>query len=220
MLSDKILETEDLIGEYQVAQYRLKKYKEYLSFLNELKALDKKFTKYYNMFKMLNKKDPTLFKKLSMDDYIKVIDEYLTNLAREESLSKSKLKTLETNIAEKDEKLKAKWRSYAENSSSDVLSTLQMIKNIFSDKMRITRITYRIESMTRKWPFDKDEMEDFQHAIEDAKKLIDDINAGEEVQKFLQLVATGEATLEDISKEILEWLKKNNFTTNLSLNFK
>jgi len=222
MLSADIIDTIDLIEKYQKTKKQVKNYESYLSFYTKLKQIQDEFNEFKRMMNLIDDYELNIFDDLEFEKTIEKINDLLEKLDGFEVPSKRKLYKLSEIIENKDLKLKEEWQEKVKQISRDNLNTLQIVKKLLSNTNKIDDIKSRIEIVKNKWPFAEKELQSYEKAIEDSRKIIEELEIGEdgeEIKDFLRLVSMGKATLADINKKILTWIRKNNFDQNLEIKF-
>ena len=222
MLSKDLTETINLIEEYQKTKKQANYYNKYLSFYQKLKEVKNDFNEFKRMMNLIDSYNLNIFDELEFEKTIEEVNEILEKLDGIEVPSKRKLYNLSNIIEKKDSRLENEWQTKVSKISRDNLNTLEIIKKLLSNTNQIDDIKSRIDIVKSKWPFTEKELQNYEKAIEDSRRLIEKLEIGEdgeEIKEFLRLVSLGKATLADINKQILTWIRKNGFDQNLEVKF-
>jgi hypothetical protein len=219
MIKGKIVQVKDSISKFQDAQKALSQSNTYNEFYESLKLVDITVKKCFDVYRVLVSYDKDKFGNLEFKEMIYKIETMSKVLSNGEILKKTQILNFVQLIEDQGNALKEQWAVYAIDKSNGVLSILKSIKGLFDDKTKITNMILRLDNAKNKWPVDDNYIKGFEKDIEDGKALISELNAGQDIRRFLTLVAMEQATINDINEDILKWINERNFASRIKLSF-
>jgi hypothetical protein len=219
MLIDEIRGARDVIGDYQTASYSASRYQDYNGFLDDLSLKMESFTRYKRMAALLHGYNNELFPKQDIAASIRILNELIGTVGSREVPKKARIAALAREIQTAEENLKTSWLEHIKSSTAELISVLAGVRGLYSDKTQISTIIERVEAVNKRWPFDQSNIDELRNIIAQAQQIITQLDVNEEVQEFLTLVLTGQATLFDLTTDVLEWLNKQGFSKNLKISF-
>lgn len=219
MLITKIAQAKVLISTVQIEEKKALEHKQYVKFLAELENQLPLLNGYTDTLEVLQKNRPGEFRNQDVTGILTKIKAILTILQSDELPKKADINGLVKEVSNLESELRKDWKKYVRKTTQDSLGVLDNVKGILTDTEKIDDVINKLKSLEQKWPVTKKTLQDLTDSLKEAQQIIQDLNAGEEVQKFLGLVSTGTATLYDIKPEILDWLKLKKLTKNLKINF-
>ncbi len=111
------------------------------------------------------------------------------------------------------------WIEYYSNNTKKILSLLETIKGIAPDK----RAQYAINKIKKAstWNTDSVNLKYLKDGLSEANQIIEDLSLDENknIEEFLRLVGDGKATVQNLTQEIMEWIKKEQLAGKLSIQF-
>lgn len=218
MLRNKMNDAKSLFKQVNNAQNAATQIASYNQFLEKLKEVEEYSNSCYKIYISLNNYD-SRFGNLDFRELIDKTENMSTALSEGEILRKSQLNEFSDQIQNQENILREQWKKFASEKSISIVSTLKSIKGLFDDSERITNMIKRLETAKDRWPLDGDSLNKFEKDLADGKAIIQELNAGEEIQRFLTLVAMQQATISDINSDILKWINERNFATKIKLSF-
>ena len=112
------------------------------------------------------------------------------------------------------------WNDYYLKSTANVISLLETVKGIIPDS---NKATYAINKIKRasNWNTSSDTYVLMKQGLDEANLILKSLNLDDdsEVLAFLRLVGEGNATIKNLTDEILAWLKKEGIEDKLSISF-
>lgn len=114
------------------------------------------------------------------------------------------------------------WSEYYHKVADQKISMLQTIKGIAPEREKVDYASNKIR-FGASWEFKQDNLDKMEKGLHEAEEIIDNLGFGEdgtEILDFLKKVASGKASVNDLTPDILKWLTDKNMTTKLSVNFK
>ncbi len=112
------------------------------------------------------------------------------------------------------------WSEYYTKMSSHVISLLDTVKSILKDENRAVYAVNKIKKAAN-WNTSIDNYNYLKQGLAEADQILEDLDLDEdsEVLAFLKLVSAGNATILDLTDEILEWIKTENLGDKMYINF-
>ena len=104
----------------------------------------------------------------------------------------------------------------------DMVVVPQTIKGIAPEKEKADYASNKIK-LGASWDFKQDNLDKMEKGLQEAETIIDSLGLGEdggEILDFLKKVASGKASVHDLTPDILTWLMEKNMTTRLAVSFK
>ena len=112
------------------------------------------------------------------------------------------------------------WIEYYNKSTANILSLLDTVKGILPDESKATYAINKIKKAAT-WNTTVDNYNYLKQGIAEADKILEDLDLDEdsEILAFLKLVSEGNATIMDLTDEILAWIKAENLADKMFINF-
>lgn len=112
------------------------------------------------------------------------------------------------------------WVDYYTNATSNILSLLDTVKNILSNEEKAKFAMNKIKKAAT-WNKTIDNYSYLNQGIEEANQILYDLDIDEnsDVLSFLKLVSGGNATIKDLTDEILVWIKTENLADKMFIKF-
>ena len=112
------------------------------------------------------------------------------------------------------------WSEYYTKMSSHVISLLDTVKSILKDENKAVYAVNKIKKAAN-WNTSIDNYNYLKQGLAEADQILEDLDLDEdsEVLAFLKLVSAGNATVLDLTDEILEWIKTENLGDKMFINF-
>ncbi|MBO9128579.1 hypothetical protein [Bacillus sp. 165] len=218
MLLDKVRETRQLVEKVKLAEERANRHQEYQDFYQKLIEKSPDFDQFIEALRSMLTSPPETFVKPDLSQILIKINELLSTFESEPK--QSLISALSKEIRIHDEQWKVKWTDYATKKSQEVIRGLNSVKQVAGSVDDINTIIRVLESLANKWPISESNITQFSKHLFQAKEKLMSLNTTPEVQQFLNRVANNEATIADITSEVMEWLRDNNFLNNLKISFK
>ncbi|MCM1988824.1 hypothetical protein [Oceanirhabdus seepicola] len=168
----------------------------------------------------LNKLDSNIFPKEDISELISKIDDILKKRRRGHILRDQDFKYIVACIEGKSNKLRNEWVIYANENTKEIINSLNSLSNLFEDKRKVNEILTRLNGMKNRWPITDNDILEFREVIKEGQNIIEQLKLTEEVQMFLRMVVNRTATIEDLTPEVLSWIKDNGFVEKLTIGFK
>ena len=112
------------------------------------------------------------------------------------------------------------WSEYYTKTSSNIISLLDTVKSILKDENKAVYAVNKIKKAAN-WNTAIGNYNYLKQGLAEADQILDDLDLDEdsEVLAFLKLVSAGNATILDLTDEILEWIKAENLGDKMFINF-
>ena len=102
------------------------------------------------------------------------------------------------------------------------INMLQTIKGIAPEREKVDYASNKIKQGAS-WDFKQDNLDKMEKGLQEADEIINSLGFGEdgaEILAFLKKVASGKASVHDLTPDILNWLMENNMTSKLAISFR
>lgn len=112
------------------------------------------------------------------------------------------------------------WREYYTKSTSNILGLIETVKGILPNENKATYATNKIKKAAT-WNTSVENLNYLKQGIQEANQILTEIDLDENspILTFLKLVSEGNATILDLTDDILAWIKKENLAEKLFINF-
>lgn len=112
------------------------------------------------------------------------------------------------------------WTDYYFNATANILSLLDIVKEIVPDESKPTYAANKIKKAAT-WNTTIDNYNYLKQGLEEADRILDEVNLDKdsEILVFLKLVSEGKATILDLSEEILAWIKSEGIADKIKVSF-
>lgn len=116
--------------------------------------------------------------------------------------------------------IELRWKEYARLAASQKANSLTVLSSVTLNRGEAKRVAKMLEQYKEKLPADKLKLDEFQHYLNMADKLLEQIEAPKKIEKFIIKVKNSEATVKDLlDDEIIEWLKNKRYASKIKLVF-
>ena len=113
--------------------------------------------------------------------------------------------------------IEQEWKTFYETYTKDSLAILKVLKG--TDPQKIEVYISRIKAADH-FTLDEQVYQKLKESIEQSADLIQNAGLDEEITLFLKKVNKGTATLNDLSDEVYNWVKKQDLLTKIKISFK
>jgi hypothetical protein len=114
------------------------------------------------------------------------------------------------------------WSDYYHRVADQKINMLQTIKGIVPEREKVDYASNKIK-YGASWEFKQDNLDKMTKGLLEADEIINSLGFGDdglEILDFLKKVASGKASVRDLTSDILNWLIENNMTSKLAVSFK
>lgn len=142
----------------------------------------------------------------------KVVNEGAASASTNDFISRESKKVTNSIITE--------WSAYYQKSTANIISLLETVKGIIPDSKKATYAINKIRKASN-WNTSPDAYVSMKQGLDDADIILKslDLEEDSEVLAFLKLVGEGSATVQNLTEEILVWLKKEGIEDKLAISF-
>lgn len=116
--------------------------------------------------------------------------------------------------------MRQEWGEYYTKSTSNILGLIETVKGILPDESKATYATNKIKKAST-WNTTIQNYSYLKQGIAEANQILSEIDLDENspILDFLKLVSKGNATILDLTDEIMLWIKKENLAEKMFINF-
>ena len=114
----------------------------------------------------------------------------------------------------------SEWSVYYQKTTANMISLLETVKGIIPDSNKATYAINKIKKAAN-WNTASDSYTSMKQGLDDADFILKSLDLAEdsEVLEFLKLVGEGSATVQNLTAEILAWLKNEGIEDKLTISF-
>lgn len=123
-------------------------------------------------------------------------------------------------IKKLDEDLGKEWSKYYFEVTGDILNLLDTVKNILSDQNKAVYAMNKIKKVAS-WKHFMDNYNYLNQGLKEAEQILSDLDLDKNstILTFLKLISEGNATIKDLTDEILAWIEKENLADKMQIKF-
>jgi len=136
------------------------------------------------------------------------------------SITKPEIKKLINELDLIERPIRENWEKYLTINSQNAINLIEMIKPLIGNSDDFVILLYDLKNYKRKWPISKKEIILFRNKLMQCENKINELDINDEIQVFLIKVLSGEAVIDDLDLEILNWIRSHNFAFKLAINFR
>ena len=126
---------------------------------------------------------------------------------------------MKKDLKEACKKIDLVWQQYVSNVVKELYSSLEVTRNISSEKQKIDYILREINEL-KGATFEREKsFQKIDGLVSQGSQVVEGLGLTKEVENFLRKTMTGQATIADLSDEILGWIKKNQFEQVIKIGF-
>lgn len=193
-------------------EIKLNKYKNLISSLQkEKKRLDNLIEIKYVLGKEIENIALNIVSKNLREIKNSIINDNINE--REGAFLRSALDSVES-------QLKSEWKKHYEYKTRGIIQTLTNIKPFFNDEREIEMIINNLKGFENKWPINRQNYDRFEELINISKNKINELELTDDIRRFISRITSNNATIEDLTPNILKWIKDNKYENKIKLRFK
>lgn len=193
-------------------EIKLNKYKNLISSLQkEKKRLDNLIEIKYVLGKEIENIALNIVSKNLKEIKNSIINDNINE--REGAFLRSALDSVES-------QLKSEWKKHYEDKTRGIIQTLTNIRPFFNDEREIEMIINNLKGFENKWPINRQNYDRFEELINIAKNKINELELTDDIRRFISRITSNNATIEDLTPNILKWIKDNKYENKIKLRFK
>lgn len=218
MLLNKVKETTNLIKLESEVNENKKINEDFKRVFKRLELIEKAFNNYYKTIKTLNKEYGIEYKYDDLNLLKRKLKKLKENL-KGEYIDMSLIDAITKETNELEQFLKEKWNLYIVSETNGLINTLKTIRSIVNDKPKVDIVVHSIMKDRVAWPVDNDKLNNINNKKKEAQKLISDLGLNKNISDFIEKIALNQATILDLTPEILDWVRNKEFENNIALRF-
>ena len=137
-------------------------------------------------------------------------------------VQESTVKYLQKEVLAIKKAILQEWSDYYHRVADQKINMLQTIKGIAPEREKVDYASNKIK-LGISWNFKQDNLDKMEKGLQEADEIINSLGFGEdsaEILAFLKKVASGKASVHDLTPDILHWLMENNMTSKLAVSFR
>lgn len=121
-------------------------------------------------------------------------------------------------IKKLDEDLGKEWSKYYSEVTDDILNLLGTIKSILFDENKAVYAINKIKKAAS-WNHSVDNYNYLNQGLKEAEQILNDLDLDKNssILTFLKLISDGNATIKDLTDEILAWIEKENLADKMQI---
>ena len=215
MLNGKFKTTIELLEKQDEANDRLEYVTKLKNLLDEMRFKTIMFIQKLDAFEKMHQ-----LMGLSMIgiDNTKIRDSITNCISKDAySLTEEDFKRLSDAIYEYGTVIDKKWSTYANNIYSKNISSMRTYLPFCPNPEEMKKIISLLEKYINTTPENARIVESIHKEAQKGEKIINDLALTEDRRRFLNKIANGNATLDDLTPDILLWIKSLNFTNKIRL---
>ena len=193
-------------------EIKLNKYKNLISSLQkEKKRLDNLIEIKYVLGKEIENIALNIVSKNLREIKNSIINDNINE--REGAFLRSALDSVES-------QLKSEWKKHYEDKTRGIIQTLTNIRPFFNDEREIEMIINNLKGFESKLPINRQSYDRFEELINIAKNKINELELTDDIRRFISRITSNNATIEDLTPNILKWINDNKYENKIKLRFK
>lgn len=137
-------------------------------------------------------------------------------------VQESTAKDLQKEVFAINKAILQEWSEYYHKVADQKINMLQTIKGIAPEREKVDYATNKIK-LGVSWNFEYDNLDKMKKGLKEAEEIVDSLGFGDdgaEILDFLKKIASGKASVHDLTPDILKWLTEKNMTTKLAISFR
>lgn len=113
------------------------------------------------------------------------------------------------------------WNVFYSNRAQDLLQSLRVIKPLLPDPETAEIVEKAVSDFGSKWTMSANDLQNFLMAVQRGEQLIGLMTfTDEDIGKFLMLISSGNATINDLTDKVMEWIENNKLKHRIAITFK
>lgn len=155
---------------------------------------------------------------LELKKVVVLLDETAKSISSEPS--KERFGAAVTALQGIDDKIKSQWSQLSKHNHQDLVKMLDILGKILKQDNDINVLTRTITDIEQTWPITSAEITHYRDKLEKGKKKVASLNVSADIQQFLDKLGRGQATIVDLTPEVMNWLESQNMSANISISLK
>ena len=218
MLLEKMKNMKAIVEEVNDLQEKVDQHQQFKEFYEALLQEIPKCNVYLDTQQALQETFPTMFHQPNYLDVISKLKQLEETFEKEPK--KGRVANTFRNFDTYQTNLREQWFTFAKAQSDEAINTLTSVSKIMGSNPEIDSIIQSLNVLSKKWPVTKQNILHFKQQCENAKLTLTKLQANPAVQGFLNKVSLKEATINDLTPDVIDWLKTNQLDRNLVIRFK
>lgn len=218
MLLTKLETASKLTKDLYEAEQRVQAVKVLQNFSKQIDTLPKGVQEFSDSLSTLHKHFPQRFPKQDLQSVLDNLN--LLEAELEKDAPKDRPLTEAKRILQgHDNLLHNQWKSYAREETIELVKLLDSLQGMVGAGMELAPLKRSLETLRDKWPLTEANVKHFAGQLQDAKNRLSVLQVGMNIKLFLEKVANQEATVEDLTDEVMAWLSQHQYKQRLQIRF-
>ena len=219
MLFDKMEQAEEVIGEAMKCVDLTGANNKIVSLMNELAELYDLENSVIDKERSLRTKRLDSGNQFNLRAYSMLMSDIGTKVKNEDVPPKNVVFEMKKDLKEASKKIDLVWQQYVSNAVKELYSSLEVTRNISCEKQKIDYILREINELKGSTFEREKSFQKIDGLVSQGSQVVEGLGLTKEVESFLRKTMTGQATIADLSDEILGWIKKNQFEQVIKIGF-
>ncbi|WP_149847127.1 hypothetical protein [Paenibacillus sp. 37] len=217
MLKDRIKSTQLLIQQVKEAQQVQDRHRRSEEFGQLVQEKVPTFVKEVRAIRMVEKNYPGQWHLSSVNETMQSLKELMLNIRHE---PRGKFGNIVRSFEPLQREAKMQWPAIAKEQHQDNKKALEVFRRIHQETSKLDNILQEFTSIEKKWPLSEQDLIRYQNVLKEATQFITTLGASSQIQQFLEKMAAGKATLNDLNDEVLQWIRSQDLTSRVFMTFK
>jgi hypothetical protein len=220
MIVDTINACISMIQKKDCAEKKRISEQQYERNLNSVKTTTEWIEKIFDIDEAITENKITTESCISVDLQTDLLESILScgNAIRDYSLGKEQATIFDTQVKRANQALATHWQKWALDYSNGVSGYLSLLIGLTIDPRRSQELQNLVRLGCSTIPSHK-EVDMFVKNVSEIQKIVDYFSLDDKIKDFLIKVRFKDATIEDLTPEVICWLEKNNLKKKLLINF-
>jgi len=123
------------------------------------------------------------------------------------------------NVEDFNGKIASAWVNFYQNKSIAILNDLNIMRPLYPAPVGISNCIQSLKKC-EKWPLTQQAADEYIEAEDKTKSLLKEFRFDDNIKTFLKKLSSHAATLNDLTPEILEWIRSENISGSITLGIK
>lgn len=220
MIKNVLAEAIKQINTYYDVHARLQNNRSFSDNLIKLAEQTATLKKYLVMHTLMEAQDLKLAPLFSPEDkegLLRLLNECGEKVVNRH-LDASSISLLERELKIINDRQKIGWNHAANSYAKNVVDSLNMMSNLLEDPAAANAIKEDIIEFLEYWPVTEQTVLNFKASVEKGRELLATLPIdNDEIADFLKKLQQQQATVDDLSNEVLEWIRNNNLEGRIKL---
>lgn len=217
MLRDKINKTQELMMRAKEAQSIQERHRRSIEFAGLVKEKLPPLLKEVQSVRLVEQIYPNQWQLPPVEETLRGLKELMDSIEQEPRV---KFGNVLRSFEPFQREVKSQWPAIVKKQHQDSKKALLVFRRIRKDDTQIERMLQNFDSLEKLWPVTEKNLTHYQNTLLEAKHFISSLGAGVQIQQFLEKMAIGQATLDDMNDEVLQWIRAQGLTSQVYISFK